>query len=251
MKYVEYGLKKNDTILFLHGGGLAPWNFAEEAALLQDRYHIVIPVLDGHHGSDRDFSSIENNADEIIAYIDEKHCGNVFMLCGLSLGGQILIDILSKRKDICKFAIIESALVLPMKTTYALIQPTFSLCYPLVQKQWFAKVQFNALHIKQDFFDAYYRDSAAITKENMIAFLKANSDYKLKDGIRECQANVLVLVGSRESGIMKKSAQLLRKQIPKSTLETLPGYYHGDLSINHAKQYVQKLEELLSVTNPG
>lgn len=133
-----------------------------------------------------------------------------------------------------------------MKTTYALIKPTFSLCYPLVKKHWFAQVQFNSLHIKKDLFDNYYRDSAAITKANMIAFLKANSDYKLKKEIEECKSKVLVLVGSRESGTMKKSADILHKRIQNSTLENLPGYYHGDLSINHSDIYIRKMMQLMA-----
>lgn len=245
MQFEEYGEGQN-TILLLHGGGLAPWNYLEEAKQLQDRYHIVIPVLDGHSGSDHDFTSIEDNADGILEYIDTACAGKVFLICGLSLGGQILVEMLSKRKDICQYAIIESALVLPMKATFALIEPTFSLCYPLIRKTWFAKAQFKSLHIRSDFFDDYYRDSVAITKENMIAFLKANSDYQLKEGIRDCQARVLVLVGGRESKIMKKSAALLQERIPNAQLETLPGYYHGELSLNHPEQYVQKLEKLIS-----
>ena len=146
MKYVEYGLKQNKTIMLLHGGGLAPWNYSEEAEQLQDRYHIIIPILDGHSGSDKNFTTIENNGDEIIAYIDQNLNGKVFMICGLSLGGQILTDILAKRKDICKYAIIESALVLPMKMTYALIQPVFSICYVLIKKRWFAQLQFATVY---------------------------------------------------------------------------------------------------------
>ena len=47
MKYAEYGLMQNETVIFLHGGGLAPWNYCDKAEQLQDRFHIIIPVLDG------------------------------------------------------------------------------------------------------------------------------------------------------------------------------------------------------------
>ena len=57
---------------------------------------------------------------------------------------------------------------------------------------------------------------------------------------------MLVAVGSRESRIMQKSARLLHEMIPNSRLETLSGYYHGELSLNHPKQYVQKMDELIS-----
>ena len=169
------------------------------------------------------------------------------MICGLSLGGQILVDILSKRKAICRFAIIESALVLPMRTTHALIKPNISMCYQLVKKRWFAKLQFQSLHIEKDYFDDYYRDSAAITKENMISILRENSDYQLKDGIEECQAKTLILVGSRESNIMKKSAEILYEKIPDASLEILPGYYHGDLSMNRAELYIGKIFSLIAL----
>lgn len=246
MEYVEYGMEQKNIIIFLHGGGLAPWNFCEEAKQLKEKYHVIIPVLDGHSGSDRDFTTIESNANEIINFIDKKCSGCVFMIGGLSLGGQILVEILSKRKDICRFAIIESTLVLPMRTIYALIKPTFSLCFPLVKKHWFAKLQFNSLHIKKDYFDEYYRDSAAIKKENMISCLRENSDYKLKNGIEECRTKTLILVGGRESNIMKKSAEILHKRIPNSSLEILPEYYHGDLSINHSELYIQKILSLIT-----
>ncbi|MDO4446377.1 MAG: alpha/beta hydrolase [Bacillota bacterium] len=245
MKYIEYGTEQKEIIIFLHGGGLAPWNFSEEAKQLKNRYHVILPVLHGHNGSDRDFTTIESNADEIIEYIDEKCGGKILMMSGLSLGGQILTEILSKRKDICEFAIIESALVLPMKITYSFIKPTFSFCYPLVKKVWFAKMQSKALHIRKEFFEEYYRDSSAITKENMIAFLKANASYTIKNDIEKCRTRVLVVVGGRESKIMKKSAEIICSKIENAVLEILPEFYHGDLSINHPNLYVKKMEKYL------
>ena len=167
------------------------------------------------------------------------------MICGVSLGGQILTEILAKRKNICEYAVIESALVIPMKITNALIRPVFSVCYPLIKKRGFARLQFKALHIRESLFEDYYRDSSAISKKNMMAFLKANSGYKLKESIKESTAKVLILVGSKESGMMKKSAEILSESIPNATLEVLPGYYHGDLSINHASEYIRKINELI------
>lgn len=246
MRYEEYGADQKEIVILLHGGGLAPWSFREAAEGLKDRFHVIVPVLDGHSGSDRDFTTMENNACEILDFIDEHCFGSVFMICGLSLGGQILVEILSLRPDICKYAVIESALVLPMRATHALIQPTFSLCYPLVKKRWFAKLQFESLHIKKDLFEEYYRDSATITKENMIAFLRENANYRLKKEIEACQAKTLILVGSRESGIMKKSARLLHEKLPNASLEILPGFYHGDLSINHSALFVQKILSLMT-----
>ena len=66
MKYIEFGKDNKETIILLHGGGLSWWNYKDVAELLKDEYHIILPILDGHAGSDRDFRSIEDNAKEII-----------------------------------------------------------------------------------------------------------------------------------------------------------------------------------------
>lgn len=153
------------------------------------------------------------------------------MVGGLSLGGQVLVEMLSQRKNVCEFAIIESALVLPMKLTAAIIKPTYDMCYPLIKKMWFAKLQFKALHIKAELFENYYSDTVNITKEDMIAFLMANSNYSVKDRLADCEAKALVLVGSKEQPIMKNSAQKITDCLPTARMEIMKNYYHGDVSI--------------------
>lgn len=246
MKTVEYGKGNEDVIILLHGGGLSWWNYKDVAERLANRFHIVMPILNGHSGSSIPFTSIEDNAREIISYIDKTFGGHVLLIGGLSLGGQVLVEILSQRNNICKFAIIESALVLPMKLTAAIIKPTYDMCYPLIKKMWFAKLQFKALHIKTELFENYYTDTVNITKEDMIAFLMANSNYRVKETLADCEAKALVLVGSKEQSIMKKSAQKITDCLPIARLEIMKNYYHGDISINHSEQYAEKLLQLIN-----
>lgn len=80
MNYKEYGKLNNDVIILLHGGGLSWWNYRKEAEMLQNDFHVIIPVLDGHAESDRDFTTIEDNAKEIIAFIDEKFSSSVLLI---------------------------------------------------------------------------------------------------------------------------------------------------------------------------
>ncbi|MBR3840539.1 MAG: alpha/beta hydrolase [Erysipelotrichales bacterium] len=245
MKIVEYGEKNADIIILLHGGGLSWWNYREVAELLQKDYHVVIPILDGHSGSDKPFISIEDNASEIIEHIDEKYNGSVALIGGLSLGGQILIEILSQRSDICKIAIIESALIIPMKMTHYLVKPMMEMSYGLIKQEWFAKLQFQSLRIKCELYDEYYRDTCNITKENMISFLSANSWYSIKENIANTQAKVFVVVGQKEGAKMIRSAYKLNKMIPNSILEIKNEMCHGEYSINYAKEYASKVISML------
>ena len=124
MTMIEFGKQNQDTVLLLHGGGLSWWNYREVAKFLED-YHVILPILDGHADSDAPFTTIEDNATRIIDFIDRHLDGKVTVLGGLSLGGQVALEMLAQRPNICQYALIESALVKPMKLTSALIGPTF------------------------------------------------------------------------------------------------------------------------------
>ena len=246
MRCIEYGNDHHDTIILLHGGGLSWWNYEDTANALQNDYHIILPILDGHAGSDKAFTTMEDNASEIIEYIDAHYGGSVLLIGGLSLGGQILLEMLSQRKDICQYAVVESALVRPSKLTYSMIKPAFGSCYGLIKHKWFSGLQFKSLKIKSDLFEHYFRDTCAISKKDMIAFLQANSVYSLKESIRECNAKVHIYIGEKETGSIRKSAEDIHSALPQSTLQVLPKLYHGEFSINRGNDYAKAVRQIVS-----
>ena len=245
MKYREFGLGQKETILLLHGGGLSWWNYLEAAKLLQTDFHIILPILDGHAGSDRPFTTIDENASEIISFIDAQFGTSVLMIGGLSLGGQILLEMLSQRRDLCSYALVESASVFPSKLTNKLIAPAFGGSYGLIKNRGFAKMQFNALHINPMLFDDYYRDTCQIRKEDMISFMKATTSYSLKDSLRSVSSEVHVYYGSRETGLIKHSAEMIGKKLPGCILHPLTGFYHGEFSLNHADAYADAVRQIV------
>lgn len=240
---VEFGGQNRDVIVLLHGGGLSWWNYREVAQLLSERYHVVLPVLDGHGDSDAPFTTIEDNAARLISYIDAQFGGQVLAIGGLSLGGQVAVEMLSQRPDICQYALIESALAKPMRLTHALIEPAFGMSYDLIKQKWFAKLQADYLGIPKALFEDYYRDTCKITKVDMIAFLKANSMYTVKPSLSATTAKAMIVAGSREEKIIRDSAELLNRAIPGSDMEILPGLRHGDLSINYPDRYAKMLTD--------
>ena len=205
MQYKEFGKQNSDAIILLHGGGLSWWNYREAAELLQDEYHVILPILDGHAGCDCNFSSIENN-----------------------------------------YVMIESALVIPSRLTYSLIKPAFGSAYGLIKRKWFSRLQFRSLHMKPELFDAYYRDTCGITKQNMIAFLQANAMYDMKESLKNSTAKIHIYVGEKENKVMRRSTGKIHEMLPGSSLHVLPNWRHGEFSINHADYYADELRNIIS-----
>ena len=94
MNCKEFGPVGRETVMLIHGGGLSWWSCREAAEKLQGEYHLILPILDGHAGSDRPFTTIEDNAAEILSFIDQRLGGSVLLIGGLSRGGQILPAVL-------------------------------------------------------------------------------------------------------------------------------------------------------------
>lgn len=251
MQYLEFGPDQKETILLLHGGGLSWWNYREQAALLKDRYRVILPILDGHAGSDRPFTTIEDNAAEIVSFIDERFGGSVLLLGGLSLGAQIALEILSERIDICDYALIESAAVIPSGVTRTLIGPAFGMSYGLIKNRRFAELQFRSLHIRSSLFEDYYSDTCRIEKADMIAFLRANAAYQLKDTLGNVRAETHVFYGEKETRRIRKSAEKIRETLPSCRMHPLSGLYHGEFSLNHADAYADTIEKIVSGSYEG
>ena len=245
MKVVEVGQENQDVIVLLHGGGFSWWQYQAQMDLLCENYHVVLPILDGHAGSDADFTSVEDNAKRLQDYIDKTYGGSVFLIAGLSLGGQILLEMLALRKNICQYAIVESAAIIPDKLTAGLVAPLFSMSFPLIKKKWFAKVQFCYLGIRADLFEHYYGDTVKLSKQNLIAFTKASSLYQVKKNLKNSLARVRIIVGEKETKKMHASARYLHDLLPDSRLEIKTGLAHGQYAINQPDLYVKELFESL------
>ena len=246
MRFQAFGSDRRETIVLLHGGGLGWWNYCDEARLLQSDYHVILPILDGHAGSDRPFTTIEDNATELIEFIDDQLGGSALLIGGLSLGGQVLLEMLARRGDLCRFALIESAAVVPSRLTRALVGPAFGLSYGLIKNRRFAKLQFQSLHIREALFEDYYRDTRAIAKSDMIAFMKASVSYSLKESIRGCRAQTHIFFGERENREILRSAKTIHEALPDSGITALAGLYHGEFSLNRAEDYVKAIRSILN-----
>ena len=246
MLFKEFGEPGRPAVFLLHGGGLSWWATEEAIGLFSPKYRVVAPVIDGH-GEDgaRDFLSIEDSAARLIAYIDERCGGRAFLIAGLSLGAQIVAEALSHRGGIADYAVIESALVIPLKALTSITAPVNRAFYGLIQKHWYARIQAKTLMLPDCMFERYYEDSLHISRQTLVNIGLSNGNYALKLAIRDASARVLVVVGEKELGVMRSSARLLHETIGGSELIVADGLRHGEFSLRHPDDYQRRVEEFI------
>ena len=245
MIFKEFGNKNKPVIILIHGGGLSWWSWKQQIEALQKDYYIITPIIDGHGDAwDTPFVSIKQSAEQVIKYINENCNGKVFALCGLSIGAQITVEIVSKECDITENVVIESALVYPIKMAIALTVPMYNMFYGLIKKRWFAKLQAKTLNVPDELFEIYYEESLRMTKESLINLTISNGNYSMPSTLCKTKSRALILVGEKELTVMKKSASLLHETINGSTIKVIEKSGHGEISLIYAEKYLNLLQQL-------
>jgi pimeloyl-ACP methyl ester carboxylesterase len=245
MIFNVYEKSELPVAVMLHGGGLSDWSLSNVAVFLKEKYHVITPIIDGH-GEDGEttFISIEDCANKLIANIDEHFGGTVEFLTGLSIGAQIVIEALMRRPSLAKKAVIESGLILPMKSVAQMIPSSMKMSYPLIKQRWFAKLQAKSLFIEQDMFERYFQDSMKMSLESLINMSVSNALYDPQH-LQNITAVTLILVGEKEIPAMKKSAEKLDKEISDSRLVTVKSMGHGQVSLQNPEQYIELIRQYL------
>ena len=247
MIFKETANRQMPTIILLHGGGLSFWSLQRVVEQLQSDFHVVTPIIDGHgENGGEEFISIQDSAQKLMHYIDTEYNGKVYAIGGLSIGAQIITEVLSQRQNIAEYAIIESALVYPITGITAMTLPAYKLFYGLIKKRWFSRIQAKTLCVPAAMFEQYYQDSLKISKQSLINITLSNGSYNLKRSIADTKSKVLIIVGEKELGIMRKSAQRLHETIKSSKLYIAPAMKHGEMSLVHPAKYAELLKSFFS-----
>ena len=245
MIFKEVGTASAPTIILLHEGGLSWWSLMETIELLKRDYHIVAPIIDGH-GEDAQttFLSIQDSARNLIQYIDENNNGSVFAMGGSTLGAQIVIEALSQRTDIARYAIIESPWVIPSKSLTFLTVLAGRLAYRLYHRKWFAKLRARELSIKKQHFIQYFSDTSSMTKDSLINIAVNHTSYAVSDALKNTRANVMIIIGSREIKRMDPSIHKLIDMIPETKVFIVPGMKPGEFSMIHSTEYYYLIKRI-------
>lgn len=256
MTFHEFGDFANPHIMLIHGGGNAWWNYLRQTRVLSDRYHVILPTLDGH-GEEwaTPYISTEDTADQLLSYID-AHCGgHLFALGGVSLGGQIVIELLSRRADLASKAIIDGSLCIPQpfmaKYCAATVRLMGGLLFSERACRWQLKMMPKLLPAKMlypmEIQDYYMEDMPRTPRKTLLTIYRTYmASYLLKESVKETQAQVQYWYGEKEMRAVKKSARYFQSMVPSCTLHEAKGYGHGYLAIYLPEEWLALVAPLFA-----
>lgn len=211
-------------VIFIHGGAGGVWNWMPTVRRLEN-ISAYLPELP-EHGSSRFLGpfSIHSTADEIIRMIREQIPGGKAHLVGLSVGGQVALDILARAPDIILNAVISGSLALPLPG-YSLgiySEAVMKMLYKLFIRPWRQNDRIlrwmmkSMTGISETYFSEFKQNLQSITLSGWTHTMSEYYRYRLPHGIQSVQNPVLLVAGEHETVEVLPTHRLLHRVLPNN-----------------------------------
>ena len=217
--FKETGLGNAETIIFLHGGAMAGWMWDDQLKAFSD-YHCIVPDLPEHGlSSDVKPFTIGNSAEIILDLIHEHTINGNANLVGMSLGAQIIVQILSKAPKLVDHAFISGTMIRSSshsETFLKLLNYAIIVYKPVKDTDFFINANMRTYNMPKNLFDKFKESTLHVNDDSLDRILTESMLFKLPNGLENVKAPVLVMTGEKDYKIIKESANDLITSLPTS-----------------------------------
>jgi pimeloyl-ACP methyl ester carboxylesterase len=210
------------TLIFIHGAALSKDLWQYQVADLSDAANTIALDLPGHGASiGKGFDDVAAYADAVMDLIAHVPCKET-VLCGLSMGGAIALEILIRRPD--------AAVAAVLMNTGARLK-VLPLIFETIEKDFNQYLELTAqfsLGPDSDRKRTIPLLSAMTTSDPQIALndFHACNSFDVMNELDRIQAPVLVITGEKDMITPPKYGQFLHANIAGSRMVSVPGAGH-------------------------
>ena len=241
MTFNTYGDKGAPSLLLIPGLGVSFEIFLPLIGLLKDKFRIIAVGIDGFLiGRESAFTSVADQAGQIIEYVRENLDGHLDVAYGLSLGGKILSRMMERDQIVIDHAILDAAPLLPL--------PGWSVD-PLRYYQSFnVWTCYHWTGFWKWVFHSHYYDVLLDECRKVWPYGRGKA---VRDGYKDVYTNKLESIhgadihfwyGTKEAFVAKPQVKHLCALHPGTHVEIFPGMNHGQLLIDHPEEVAKRIE---------
>jgi len=240
MNFRTFGNKNAPTLLLIPGLGVSYEIFLPLIRLTEEKFRIIAVEVDGFTlGKHTRFTSVDDQAAQVIAYVREHHAGHLHCAYGLSLGGKILSRMLERNEMTINHAILDAAPLLPLPGW--LINP---LRYYQAANVWTC---YHWTGFWKFVFHSHYFD---VLLDECRKTWPWGGKQAVLDGYKSVYTNKLEHIfgsdihfwyGTKEAFAAKPQVKHLLTLYPNAHIQVFPGMNHGQLLVDHPDEVAKRL----------
>jgi pimeloyl-ACP methyl ester carboxylesterase len=223
-KVYAAGDPDSTPVVLIHGGAGGIWTWEKMIRHL-DRFYCLMVELPEHGTSVSNHPlTIQRAATQVIGFLQQRSLQGKAHVFGLSVGGQVVVEMLSRAPTLFKSAIISGALCLPVPG-YNLglySEKIMSLIYhlgirPLRGSDTWIKLSMKVTSgIPDPFFPSFKQNFQEMTPGGWTHAMAEYYRYRMPAGLEQTHIPVLLMAGAHETIDVRPTNRLLNKAIPGS-----------------------------------
>lgn len=247
MEFYEFGDIQKPKLLLIHGMAIT-WQYCLDSVIkdLSKEFYLIIPELDGHNvkGS-TNFQSLGEETQRIEQYVLTKYGHSIHGAYGFSMGGTILINIISNQNILMKNAILDSAYCTPLGiyakgvakwlTNLLMAIKNEEPIHPSIHKV-LASYKIDVQSLKR----AIFINASSETIYNCFLDL---FHYTIPQNISSSTAEVTYWFGSNEP-FPPRSLKYLKEYLPNVKVKVFDNMGHGELITKHPKRCIEEMKRV-------
>ena len=225
----EKGDEQGIPLVLIHGGAGGVWTWDEMLKSLPE-FHCYLPELPEHGSSQTNGPfSVKDTARRIADMIKERVPGGKAHVFGLSVGGQIAVEMLAQFPGVFNSAVISGAQLLPVPGykmgVYS--ERVMALIYWLGIHPWKhndAWIRWNmrsSAGIPENFFERFKANFQGLNRDTWAHVMSENYRYRTPSGLEKVQTPVLLIAGAHETVDIQPTNKLLNRLLPNSRSVTI------------------------------
>ncbi|MBO7458504.1 MAG: alpha/beta hydrolase [Paludibacteraceae bacterium] len=246
MNFQIFGNEKAPTLLLIPGLGVSYEIFLPLIRLMEDKFRIIAAEVDGFTlGKHTRFTSVDDQAAQVIECIKVNYNGRLDCAYGLSLGGKILSRILERNEIVIDHAILDAAPLLPLPNW--LVNP---LRYYQAANVWTC---YHWTGFWKFIFHSHYFD---VLLDECRKTWPYGGKQAVLDGYKSVYTNKLKSIsgkdihfwyGTKEAFVAKPQAKHLLTLYPNAQVQIFDGMNHGQLLVDHPDEVAKRITDISGV----
>ena len=244
MDFKVFGKEGGPKLMLIPGLGVSYEIFLPLINLQKERFQIIAVQVDGFTlGKYTEFTSIDDEAAQVIAHIKTQYDGHLDCAYGLSLGGKILSRVLERNEVTIDHAVLDAAPLLPLPKW--LVGP---LRYYQCANVWTC---YHWTGFWRRVFHSHYFD---VLLDECRKVYPYGGGRAVLDGYKSVYTNKLESIhgadihywyGTLEAFVAKPQVEHLKKIYPDVQVEVFPKMNHGQQLVDHPEKVANLLLEAI------
>ncbi len=244
MNFLTYGDKKKQSILLIHGMASTALLCYEPLLRYLKDYYVILAEVDGHSDNLGELDSLADNCTEIEAFILEKLKGELYCLCGFSMGGTMAVEIVGRGNVRISKVLLDAAFLTKMGFLTKLYEKLFCKGISRIQQGKKIPGLLMDLIMGKDNNSVVEMLYPRVTSKTITNACEYVYRYEIPEGIRQYTGQVVFWHGTNEP-YPRKSAELLREYLPKLEVVEFDNMGHGQYLHEYSAEYATKFIEYL------